>query len=110
MTDKFTLEFSLDDFKFLYWTSMANFSHEQSHRFENRPDHQSREYKDGEGFLYWVGHQDGAADALIAFKILQDNGFEPNMLWDMAEHDNGSLWGHCILSTYQKDLVGEEKT
>ena len=97
------ISFNLADFKFLYWSSMGNFSHTQTDRFEKSSEHQSREYKDGEGFLYWVGHEDGAADALIAFKILQDNGFEPNMLWDMAEYGDGSLWGHCILTTYQAD-------
>ena len=95
------IKFNLDDFGFLYWCAMGNFSHEQPGRFEARSNHTSKRYKDGEGWLYWIGHQDGAADALLAFKILQAEGYKPNLLWDMAEHDDASLWGHCILTTYQ---------
>ena len=97
------IKFDLDDFAFLWWTAMGNFTHEQPHRFEVNDKYTSRPYKDGEGWLYWVGHQDGAADALLSFKILQAEGYKPNLLWDMAENTDGSVWAHCILTTYRHD-------
>jgi len=97
------IKYNLDDFGILYWCAMGNFSHEQPHRFEARNKHTSRAYKDGEGFLYWVGHDAGVSDGLLAFKILQAEGHEPNLMWDMAEQNDGSLWGHCVLTTYQHD-------
>ena len=95
------MKFDLNDFELLWWTAMGNFSHEQPYRFEKKAKYTSRTYKDGEGFLYWVGHQDSFSDALIAFKILEAEGYEPNLLWDTAENENGSYGGYCILTTYQ---------
>ena len=63
------LKFNLDDFAFLWWTAQENFTHEQPHRFEVNDKYTSRPYKDGEGWLYWVGHEDGAADALLALML-----------------------------------------
>lgn len=96
------MKFDLNDFEFLWWTAMVNFVHEQPDRFQKKAKYTSRTYKDGEGYLYWVGLEDNKSDALIAFKILKAEGYEPNLLWDMAENADGSR-GYCILTTYRSD-------
>ena len=118
MSNKFTLEFSLDDFEALNHTSMQSFYSEQSERFEwcnseqfgkkyddpidlqtkcvaTDPKFPQAEHDAG-WYMYWVGTN--ALNALVAEKILQAAGHKVYRLWDLVENPKPE-W--CLLSDYQ---------
>jgi hypothetical protein len=79
----YTLEFSLEDLKGLYDTSMPSFYAKQQSRFEVCSDLGSVEEmlkKDAGHFMYYL---ETAGDTLIAKKILQASGFKVLELWDL---------------------------
>ena len=110
MSDKFTLEFSLDDFISLSNTITGSFYSQQDDRFECHNTEQFKmidehtidlqakrvpknpEYpkaKQDEGYyMYWVGSD---LNSLIALKILRAAGHKACRLWDLA-HDSGDSW------------------
>lgn len=115
-TEKFTLQFGLDDFELLTNTSMKSFYTEQSERFEwINSDQFGKEYSDEIDlktecivtdpkypncrsdvgwYMYWIG--ENALTALTAEKILQADGHTVYRLWDLADSPE---W--CLLSNYQ---------
>jgi len=113
MTDKFTLEFSIDDFGSLYHTSMRSFYSEQSYRFEwNNAEQFGKKYNDlidlqsenieisnttyDKGwYMYWIGTND--LNMLVAEKILLAAGYKVYRLWDMVENPEPE-W--CLLTNF----------
>ena len=117
MTDKFTLEFGIDDFGSIYHTSMRSFYSEQSDRFEwNNAKQFGKKYNDlidlqSENFapdpkfpevsydkgwyMYWIGTN--ALNMLVAEKILLASGYKVYRLWDMVDNPEPE-W--CLLTDF----------
>jgi hypothetical protein len=113
MADKFTLEFSIDDFGSIYHTSMRSFYSEQSDRFEwNNAEQFGKKYNDqidlqsenieisnttyDKGwYMYWLGTN--ALNMLVAEKILLASGYKVYRLWDMVENPEPE-W--CLLTDF----------
>ena len=117
MTDKFTLEFGIDDFETLHQTSTRSFYSEQSDRFEwNNSEQFGKKYNDlidlqsenfvpdpkypqaiyDKGwFMYYMGTND--LNMLVAEKILLAAGYKVFRLWDMVENPDPE-W--CLLTDF----------
>lgn len=67
-------------------------------RFENSDKkHDTPPSYDWE-MAYWLG--DNAAAVPLCRSFLTAQGFESELLWDMAEHPNGELMGYVLLTDY----------
>jgi len=117
MTDKFTLEFGIDDFETLHQTSTRSFYSEQSDRFDWKNSEQfGKKYNDlidlqsenfvpdpkypqaiyDKGwFMYYMGTND--LNMLVAEKILLAAGYKVFRLWDMDENPDPE-W--CLLTDF----------
>ena len=117
MTDKFTLEFGIDDFETLHQTSTRSFYSEQSDRFDWKNSEQfGKKYNDlidlqsenfvpdpkypqaiyDKGwFMYYMGTND--LNMLVAEKILLAAGYKVFRLWDMVENPDPE-W--CLLTDF----------
>ena len=117
MTDKFTLEFGLDEFETLHHTSMQSFYSRQLDRFEwSNAEQYGKKYDDlidlqseyvvpdpkkplaGHDvgwYMYWIGTNN--LDMLVAEKILLAAGYKVFRLWDMVENPQPE-W--CLLTDF----------
>lgn len=51
---------------------------------------------------YWIG--DDAASMILARSWIIEQGHECALLWDMAEHPNGDLFGWVLLTDYESPV------
>ena len=69
----------------------------QDGRFEvsEGPEHVNWQAK----MVYWVG--DSSAAMILAREYVKAQGFDVQVLWDMAEHPNGEFLGYALLTDYE---------
>jgi hypothetical protein len=86
----------------MHWAGVA--WEEQEDRFETESP--TDEINWDLGFVYFVG--DSAASMILGREYIKDQGFDVQVLWDMAEMPNGEWSGYCLVTDYASEVWRRE--
>ena len=73
--------------------------HVDDGRFEHSDEAYDTDPKMTWGMAYWLG--DNPSNLVLATSYLIAQGQDFEVLWDMAEHDNGQFLGYVLLTDFR---------